>query len=77
MRTGSRMLNSFLQFLMSHKKFFLLAQDLKLLGDLSMDIQELVILFGDDVAFRCRSSEEEQNTTIAGLSVNCMIKRSG
>ena len=40
------MLNSFSQFLMSHKKFFLLAQDLKLLGDLSMGIQELVIVFG-------------------------------
>jgi hypothetical protein len=35
-----------------------------------MEIQELVILFGDGVAFRRRSSEEEQNTTIAGLSVN-------
>ena len=47
------MLNSFSQFLMSHKKFFLLAQDLKLLGDLSMDIQELVIVFGVGIAFRC------------------------
>ena len=55
---------------MSHKKFFLLTQDLKLLGDLSMEIQELVIVFGDDVAFRSRSSEEEQNATIVGLSVN-------
>ena len=64
------MLNSFLQFLMSHKKFFLLTQDLKLLGDLPMDIQELVIVFGVGVAFRCRSSEADQNTTIAGLSVN-------
>ena len=64
------MLNSFLQFLMSHEKFFLLTQDLKLLGELSMEIQELVIVFGDGVAFRRRSSEEEQNTTIAGLSVN-------
>ena len=76
MRTGSRMLNSFSQFLMSHKKFFLLAQDLKLLGDLSMEIQELVILFGDGVAFRCRSSEEEQNTTIAGLLVNFVFAQS-
>ena len=55
---------------MSHKKFFLLTQDLKLLGDLSMEIQELVIVFGDGVAFRSRSSEEERNTTIVGLLVD-------
>jgi hypothetical protein len=35
-----------------------------------MEIQELVIVFGDGVAFRRRSSEEEQNTTFAGLSVS-------
>ena len=64
------MLIPFRNLLMSHKKIFILTQDLKLLGDLSMDIQELVIVFGDGVAFRRRSSEEEQNTTIAGLSVN-------
>ena len=51
--TGSRMLNSFLQFLMSHEKFFLLTQDLKLLGELSMEIQELVIAFEVGIAFRC------------------------
>ena len=53
------MLIPFRNLLMSHKKIFILTQDLKLLGDLPMDIQELVIVFGVGVAFRCRSSEEE------------------
>ena len=48
-------------FVISHvpKEIFLLTQDLKLLGDLSMEIQELVTVFGNGVAFRRRSSEAE------------------
>ena len=61
---------------MSHDKFFLLTQDLKLLGDLSMEIQELVTVFGNGVAFRRRSSEAEQNASIAGLSVNFVFAQS-
>ena len=48
-------------FVISHvpKEIFLLTQGLKLLGDLSMEIQELAIVFGDGVAFRRQSSEAE------------------